>query len=154
MKFRKNAVASPEPDAGREEMRDLAEVLSLYRSAMHHVTEREAARRPLAVETARPRSLRSGLLLAPALAAAVAAGVLVPVYHHFHHHQASTATAAAGAGPSRADNPVNIDDTALMSQIDSDLSEDVPDALQPLAALSAQSTTNNSVLEKKNATQE
>jgi hypothetical protein len=41
-----------------------------------------------------------------------------------------------------------------MNQIDSDLSEDVPDALRPLADLSDQAATTNSVSEKKNVTHE
>ena len=44
MKFRKDAVANPEPDASRDELRELAEAVSLYRSAMRHIADREAAR--------------------------------------------------------------------------------------------------------------
>jgi hypothetical protein len=47
-----------------------------------------------------------------------------------------------------------MDDTALMNQIDSEVSEDVPDALRPLADLSDQTTTSNTATEKKNVTQE
>ncbi len=46
MKFRKEAVANSEPKSSREDVSDLAEALNLYRSAMHHVAEREAARQP------------------------------------------------------------------------------------------------------------
>jgi hypothetical protein len=42
-----------------------------------------------------------------------------------------------------------VDDTVLMNQIDSQLSESVPDALEPLADLSAQAATQSSVSEKK-----
>jgi hypothetical protein len=48
----------------------------------------------------------------------------------------------------------NVDDTVLMNQIDSELSEDVPDALRPLADLSDQSTSSSSVSEKKDVTHE
>jgi hypothetical protein len=153
MKFRKNAVANPEPDASREEVRTIAEALSLYRSAMHHIADREAAR-PFAAEHPRRRTLRLRLLLAPALAAAVAAAVLVPVYSHLHrHHPPASVTAAIASGTAPVPAPANVDDTVLMNQINSELSEDVPDALQPLADLS-DLTTTNSASEKKNVTQE
>ncbi|MFP5228660.1 MAG: hypothetical protein ACLGXA_13635 [Acidobacteriota bacterium] len=148
MKFRNHA-DNPLTDASREDVRTLAEALSLYRSAMHHIADRESARpfvhEPLPARTHHPR-LR--LLLAPALAAAVAAGVLVPLYSHSHRHHPTTVTVAGNAAPGPAEARANIDDTELMNQIDSDLSENVPDALRPLADLSDQSTTSNSVSEK------
>jgi hypothetical protein len=153
MKFRRNAVANPEPDSSREDIRDLAEALSLYRSAMQHVAEREAAR-PFVPEPRLARTFHFRLLLAPALAAAVAAGVFVPVYSHFHHHHSGSATVAIRTQPNPAEARASVDDTVLMNQIDSDLSEDVPDALRPLADLSDQATTTNSVSEKKNVTHE
>lgn len=148
MKFRKDAV-NPEPEATREEVRDLAEALSLYRSAMHHVAEREAAR-PFAAEPRPAHTLRLRLLFAPALTAAVAAAVLVPVYSHLHRHSSPAPAVASNMTNQHA----TIDDAALMTQIDSDLSEDVPDAFRPLADLSDQTATNNHVSEKKNVTQE
>jgi hypothetical protein len=155
MKFGKNAVANPEPDASREGIREIAEALSLYRAAMHHIADREAAGHPIVQGFAARRPARTigfRLLLAPVLAAAVAAGVFVPVYGHFHHHGSSAITAKTQPNP--ADNRAAVDDTALMNQIDSELSEDVPDALRPLADLSEQSTTSSSVSEKKNVTKE
>jgi len=152
MKFRKNAVANPETEGTREEVREMAEALSLYRSAMRHVAEREAAR-PFAAERRPARTMRFRLLLAPALTAAVAAGVLVPVYAHFHDHH--TGTVAKNGSPAKtAQNVAGVDDTALMNQIDSEVSEDVPDALRPLADLSEQTTTSTTASEKKNVTQE
>ncbi|HVT97330.1 MAG TPA: hypothetical protein VHE33_07455 [Acidobacteriaceae bacterium] len=153
MKFRKDAAANPELDSSRDDIRDLAEDLSLYRSAMHHLAESEAARRPFVAEARPAHSFHLRLLLAPALAAAVAAGVFVPVYSHFHHRHPAVATASQAA-PDPTEARASIDDSALMNQIDSDLSENVPDALQPLADLSDQATTKNSVSENKNATHE
>jgi hypothetical protein len=151
MKFRKDAVASPEPDATREEVREMAEALSLYRSAMRHIAEREAGR-PFVVKQRPTRAFRFRLLLAPALTAAVAAGVLVPLYGHFHHPAVPVPHTLASS--SAVDARSSVDDTALMNQIDSEVSEDVPDALRPLADLSDQTTTNTAVSEKKNVTQE
>jgi len=152
MKFRKDAVANPETEGTREEVREMAEALSLYRSAMHHLAERETAR-PFVAEPRRARKMGFRLLLAPALTAAVAAGVLVPVYAHLHDHH--TRTVAKNNTQTRTtQNLAGVDDTALMNQIDSEVSEDVPDALRPLADLSEQTTTSNNASEKKNVTQE
>jgi hypothetical protein len=151
MKFRKDAAANPEQDSSRDDVRDLTEDLSLYRSAMHHLAEREAARRPFVAEVRPAHSFHLRLLLAPALAAVLAVGVLVPVYSHFHHPQPAVATASQAA-PYPTEARASIDDSALMNQIDSDLSEEVPDALRPLADLSDQTRTTTTVSENKNAT--
>ena len=151
MKFRKPA-DNPEIENTRDDVRPLAEALGLYRSAMHHVAEREAARRPFRqgfADAVPRRPLRLRLILAPALAAAVAAGVLVPLYSHSHPSQAPSVTVAGNTAPGPAEARANVDDTVLMDQIDSELSEEVPDALRPLAVLSDQSTTANTVSEKK-----
>lgn len=152
MKFRREEVANPEADRTREEVREMTEALSLYRSAMHHLAEREAAR-PFAAEDRPSHSQRFRLLLAPALTAAVAIGVLVPVYAHFHDRHTGT-IAKAGAASKTDDRIASVDDTTLMNQIDNEVSVDVPDALEPLADLSDQSTTSATASEKKNVTQE
>jgi hypothetical protein len=126
----------------------MAEALSLYGSAMRHIAEREAARTSIAVR--RPtRTMRFSLLLAPALATAVAAAVIAPVYSRLHHHSAVSGVVANTVQPNAADARANVDDTVLMNQIDSELSEDVPEALRPLADLSDQTTNASSVSEKK-----
>jgi hypothetical protein len=156
MKFGRDAVQDNPANETREEVREIAEALSLYRSAMQHIAEREAGRpfaRPIADR--RPaRTIRIGLLVAPALTAAVAAAVLVPVYGHFHHQHGAPHAPIAIAAQTPNDTHAAVDDTALMNQIDSEVSEDVPDALRPLADLSDQSTTTSAVSEKNNATQE
>jgi len=159
MRLGRDAGENKRANETREEVREIAEALSLYRSAMQHIAEREAAR-PLVSGFAkrRPvRRMRFGLLLAPALSAAVAAGVLVPVYNHFHPHKRSTPAPIAKDGQANGnDARAALDDTALMNQIDNEVSEDVPDALRPLAELSDPTTTTTTsvVSEKKDATQE
>ena len=153
MKFRKNAVANSEPDASRDELRELAEAVSLYRSAMHHIADREAAR-PFAADRRPTRTLGLRFLLAPALTAIVAAGIFVPIYTHLHRPSSRPAAQIPKEQLNAATTLADVDDTVLMNQIDSQLSEDVPDALRPLADLSDQSTTHNSVSEKKNVTKE
>jgi len=152
MKFRKDVAASSESDASREEVREMAEAVSLYRSAMHHIADREAAK-PFVAQPGHGRTLGLRLLLAPALAAAVAAGVLIPVFSHLHRGAVKPAPVAFNHQVATEAGHAKVDDTALMNQIDSELSEDVPDALRPLADLSYQTTTNNSVSEKKDVTQ-
>jgi hypothetical protein len=153
MKFGKDAVTGSESDASREEVREMAEALSLYRSAVHHIVEREAAK-PFVVQPHQARSQAFGLLLAPALAAVIAVGVLIPVYNHFHHGSAKPAALGHAQPPAPEAIRANVDDTVLMNQIDSEVSEDVPDALRPLAELSDQTTTTNAVSEKKDVTHE
>ncbi len=155
MKSLKTA-ASSEWQAGktREDVRELAEALSLYRSAMHHVAERRTLR-PLAADVLPRRAFRLSLLLAPALAAAIATGILVPAYVHHHHRAEPVARRTTPAAqPAPAQTLASVDDTALMNQIDSEVSEGVPDALRPLADLTEGSTTDVSVTEKKNVTHE
>ena len=156
MKLRKNAADDPETDATREGVREIAEALSLYRSAMHHLAERETARRPIVhgPTERRAHALRFRLLLAPALTVAFAVSVFVPVYNHCHHHASAPVSQTNTTQPNAADMRANVDDTVLMNQIDSELSEDVPDALRPLADLSDQSTSSSSVSEKKDVTHE
>jgi hypothetical protein len=152
MKMRREAVSNSEPDATREDIRDLAEALSLYRSAMHHVAEREVAR-PFVAERRPASAIRFRFVLAPALTVVLAVAALVPVYSHFHRHHDGIAT-ANNAQASPADARAAVDDTVLMNQIDSELSEEVPDALRPLADVSDQTTSSSSATEKKNVTQE
>jgi hypothetical protein len=148
MKFRRDS-RSPILDEGREEVREIAESLKLYRSAMHHIADRMPAR-PFVADRRNPLSFHLRLLLAPALAAAVAAGIFLPLYSHRHTVTVRPVTAVSQQGAAVA----NVDDTALMNQIDSELSQDVPDALQPLADLSDQNTTATTSTEKKNVTHE
>ena len=149
MKLRKDG-SNPAADPGRDEVREIAEVLSLWRSAMRHVADRAPAR-PLVSERSHGSRLR--MILAPALAAAVAIGIFFPVYSYSHRHHSIVHPQASTV----QHNPAalaNLNDTALMNQIDSELSQDVPDALEPLADLSDQTATTTAVSEKKNASHE
>lgn len=155
MKFRKNGknpAVDPVIDQGRDEIREIAEALSLYGSAMRHLADRAPAR-PFVADRRPSRGFHLRLLLAPALTALIAAGIFVPVYSYSHHHTVIVREPAKVAEQSPA-AVANVDDTALMNQIDSEISQDVPDALQPLADLSTQTTTTTNVSEKKNVTHE
>ncbi|HKO14562.1 MAG TPA: hypothetical protein VJV22_21520 [Acidobacteriaceae bacterium] len=154
MKFRKEVNAEPQADSSRE-MRELAEAMSLYRSAMQHVAQKHAAAawvspERLAAESRKhARAHRMRLILVPALGAGLAAAVIAPVALHVHHEKAAIAVVAQ---PAPAQIVASVDDTELMNQIDSDLTQDVPDALAPLDDLSQQGSTNQST-ENTNAHQ-
>lgn len=153
-----------EQEAGdtREEVRELAEAIGLYRSAMRHVAEREVSR-PWVVPARRPaRTMRTGLMLVPVLAAALVVAIMAPWIGHRHPAQAAPAaeTVALNAQQENTQQQemrthAGVDDTVLMNQIDSEVSAEVPDALEPLAELSEQATTTtlNSNLEKKHVSQ-
>ena len=158
MKIRTDTVTNGEaadarPESGKE-MRELAEAISLYRSAMRHVAEKQPAR-PWAAERRAGRTIRMRLMLVPVLAGALVAAVMAPTLSHLHHGAATRQAVAHATQAAGANTQASLDDTALMNQIDSEISEEVPDALQPLAELSEQAaTTKNSVTEKANGTQE
>jgi hypothetical protein len=142
----------PEAPEGREEIREIAEALGLYRSAMCHIVERSQVR-PLAFARRPAWVSPFRLLLAPVLTAAVVVGIFFPLYSYSHHHVVVVTRPAE----TFRHNPAalaTVDDTALMNQIDSELSQDVPDALEPLADLSDQNSTTTNVSEKKNVTHE
>lgn len=155
MKFRRETVTKPENDSGRE-IREMAEATSLYRSAMHHIVQKHAAApwvspERLASETKqRARAHRMRLVLVPALGAALAAAVIAPAVGHLRHEKAAVARVTESAP---AQTVATVDDTDLMNQIDSDLNQDIPDALAPLADLSSQSGSTNQSTENRNGKQ-
>ncbi|MGA7887594.1 MAG: hypothetical protein WCA44_17810 [Acidobacteriaceae bacterium] len=138
----------------REDVREIAEALSLFGSAMRHMAERRAERmaaQPRLLEARPTRSLR--LVLAPALAAAVAIAVGVPAWSHFHSGIAAPPQRPA-MGVQNTETRASVNDTVLMNQIDTNVSEDVPDALEPLAQLSEQAAAAKTTgSEKKNVSQ-
>lgn len=148
MNFRRDQAGNSDAAESREEVRELAEALSLYRSAMTHLADRFSAHPRLATPR-RAHPFRLRLLLGPALGVALAAGVLAPLYGHLHQHTAAVLRAQNNPAPDPTATRASVDDTILMNQIDNQLSETVPDALAPLADLSAQAATQSSVSETK-----
>lgn len=153
MKFRREETGKSEAQNGadretREGVRELAEALSLYRSAMSHLAERSTAH-PRLVEVRRAAWFRFRLLLGPALGAALAAGILLPVYGHLRHHSPAVLEAQGNRTADETSTRASMDDTVLMNQIDNQLSENVPDALAPLADLSALANPQSFASEKK-----
>jgi hypothetical protein len=147
MKFRRENPGDSGAQArltSSEEMREMAEALSLYRSAMQHIAEKHAER-PFVATERRTTGLRMRLVLVPALGAALAAVVIGPAYVHLHNKTTLAGTPVKApvqtAAATTTVASVSEDDTALMNQIDSDLAEDVPDALQPLTGWDDTSTS-------------
>lgn len=125
--------------AGKDVRDEMAEAVTLYRSAMRHVAEKQAER-PFVPAARRISPLRMRMVLVPALGAAMAAAVIAPTLAHLHH-PASTPVKVAADGTATAATVAKVDDAQLMSQIDSDLTQDVPDALQPLTGWDDTSAT-------------
>jgi hypothetical protein len=133
---------------------ELAESLQLFRSAVHHIAERESSRLPM------PQwgSFWQRLRLAPgwpfgwALAAALCLSVL-PFWMHSHGAVPKAATASVAVT-----HPAEfVSDEALLSQINDAVSQDVPDSLRPLAQLDSWSSSTQATQkqsEKNHAIQE
>lgn len=149
MKIRRKAEAAET----REDVRELAEALSLFGSAMRHAAGRRAVTAPMAeMRPARPTRMRR--LWAPALAAAAVVAAGLPAYSHFHSDGTATAEKHAPAvQETNTETRASVSDTVLMNQIDNNLSEDVPDALQPLAQLGELAAAKTTNTEKNNASQ-
>jgi hypothetical protein len=143
----------------REEIIELARVLSQYRSAMRHIAAEECSRPAPAlsvVHTTHTRSVLQMAILGPALATAIFLAAL-PIYLHSRHAQhPAIPDVSTTAAPAPAPTP-HIGDAELLSQIDAEISEDAPDALQPMADFGSSSSstqTSSSVMEKNHATKE
>ena len=129
--------------------------LENLRTAVHHAAERASAQ-PLSATwliaaRRRQRTSQRRLVLAWTCAALLCVGVAVPFLRH---------STPATAPPVAKVQTVVIDDTALLEQVDSAISESVPSSLAPLATLddlnSTTSTNTEPSLnkpEKKNVAQ-
>jgi len=154
MRLGRDTAGNPDEDRldTRNETRELAEAVSLYRSAMQHLADKQAGQAPAsftASMTAERRPVKSAkmrLLLVPALVAALAAAVIAPAVSHMRHPAAVKRPTAQSVAPAPEQNVASVDDTQLMNQIDSEVSEDVPDALQPLADLSDQTASTGTTM--------
>ena len=121
-----------------------------YRSAVTHVAERETSR-PLTASWLAParkrhRNAQQRMALAWSACAALLCFATLPFFNHSRPspiHQAAPAVAAAAA-PAVAPNPES--DTALLEQVDSDISESVPPSLAPLADLDSLDAASSNTL--------
>lgn len=136
---------------------ELAASIRLFRSAMEYVAQRESSR-PVAADWLLPARRRQKaahrrLILSWACAALLCFAAL-PVSMHL----LGTAPASGPIRAKLANHAVNttLADTALLEQVDTEVSESVPSSLAPLATLDswdATTSTNQTSLntERKNA---
>jgi hypothetical protein len=129
--------------------REVEEAIKSFRLTMHSWSERELNRRPAAASARTARSLWHWRM-APAVtwsaAAALAiAAVGVPVGVH-HHNVVIRDKAAAEARIHRLQEVQaaqivagKAEDDKLLEHVDTDIAQDAPDAMQPLASLMANS---------------
>ncbi len=129
------------PDTSLEPTGEFASALSDFRSAVNHVAERETVKPVpynwLVAARQRHKSAQRHLILAWTCAALLCMGA-VPLLHQ-------TKPVVAPPVVAQQNNPG--DDTALLEQVDSAVSESVPSSLAPLASLDSwsSSTSTNEV---------
>ena len=123
---------------------DLARTLADFKASVHAWSDAASAR-PRAVHPAiihRTWRLAAGWAMSAVFIAG--AGSALTYEHHQRVQQARIAAAARAAEQQRqlaAQRARNEED--LMYKVDADVSRDVPDAMQPLAALMADDTTGS-----------
>ena len=121
-----------------------------FRSAVTHVAERETSR-PLnaswlAPARKRRRNAQQRMALAWTACAALLCFATLPFFSHSRPSPAHPAapTLAAAAATSVSANPES--DTALLEQVDTDISESVPPSLAPLADLDSLNPASSNTL--------
>jgi type VI protein secretion system component VasK len=117
------------PDAALEQ------ALKNFRSSVHAWSEAAYSRPRTAVSVVRHRSWR--LAASCALGCALVAGSVTGVVHERHHRQEMAMAAARAAEHERqvAAERARVEDEDLLATVDSDVSREVPSALEPLAQL-------------------
>ncbi|HEX3436661.1 MAG TPA: hypothetical protein VHT24_07820 [Pseudacidobacterium sp.] len=141
----------PESDAAtKRDLEGLANAISQFRAAVSHISAK-AETVPVAVQMERARQRRRWaqrrVMLEWAFAAVAMIAMLLPGAGYYRHHAEMARERQEQALQQREA------DTALLDQVDSELSETVPDAMRPLADMeSAYASDESSKLqgEKKN----
>ncbi len=141
----------PECDAAtKRDLEGLANSISQFRAAVHHVAGREDEPVPVMqqLERARQRkhSAQRRVMLEWAIAMALCVAALVPAVGYYRDHAAQMHAQQMRLLQQREA------DTALLDQVTSELSEAVPDSMQPLADMDADymSYQTTGEMEKKN----
>jgi len=141
-----NTRPNQSPEDSLEPRGDFATTLRDFRSAVHHVAERETSKPVpsgwLISARHRQRIAQRRLVLAWTCAALLCVSLL-PILHH-----AKLVTSQPVAVVQNVAN--DAEDTALLEQVDNAVSESVPSSLAPLATLdswSSTTSTNESVTE-------
>lgn len=121
--------------ATKRDLEGLANSISQFRAAVHHVAARSAdSAMDWGFEQARVRrrSAQRRVMLEWAVAAALCVAALVPAMGFYREHAAQVRAAQQAQLLKQREA-----DTALLDQVSSELSEAVPDSMQPLAETDA-----------------
>jgi hypothetical protein len=127
------------PDEGSEHDAKLEQALKDFRSSVHAWSEAEYSHPHQPVRVVRLTSWR--VATGWALGCVLAAGSLTGGLYE-HHHRKEVARIAAAAEAARqqklaAEQRAREEDQDLMAKVDSDISRQVPSAMEPLAQLMA-----------------
>ena len=124
-----------QPEAGQDLV--LEEALGNFRDSVHAWSDAAYSRPRTAVQIVRRRSWR--LAAGWALAAVLVAGSVTGGVFERHQQQMRIAQAARIAAQQRlAAEQRAVDEEDLLAKVDSDVSRDVPNAMEPLAQLMAE----------------
>ncbi|MGP8175707.1 MAG: hypothetical protein ACLP7O_14330 [Terracidiphilus sp.] len=118
---------------------ELAQVLKNFRASVLAWSDAAYSRPRTAVKTVRQRSWR--LAAGWALGCALVAGGVSGGVHERHHRQELARMAAARAAEQQrlvAEQRVREEEEDLLAKVDSDVSREVPSAMEPLAQLMAE----------------
>jgi len=131
----------PESDAAtKRDLEGLANSISQFCAAVHHVAERSTGSTTAGSATdwgfeqarGRRRSAQRRVMLEWAVAAALCVAALVPAVGFYREHAAQVRTAQQAQMLQQREA-----DTALLDEVSSELSEAVPDSMRPLAEMDA-----------------
>jgi hypothetical protein len=131
------------PVSGEDEDQELAEVLDNFKSSVHAWSEAALSRPRRVAKVVRRRSwqLAAGWALGCAL---VAGSVSGGVYEHHQRQEMARLAATAKAAEQKrllAAEQAGQEEEDLLSKVDSDVSREVPSAMEPLAQLMAEDET-------------
>lgn len=139
----------PESDAAtKRDLEGLANSISQFRAAVHHVATREMERSqtgwPLDQAQTRRHSTHRRIMLEWAIAVALCVTALVPAVGYYHNHAAQLQEQKQLLQQHEAD-------TALLDEVSSELSETEPDSMRPLTEMNSDYSSYQTVeTEKKN----
>src|SRR5277367_882905 len=139
----------PESDAAtKRDLEGLANSISQFRSAVHHVATRSAESAMdwgFEQARARRRSAQRRVMLEWAVAMALCVAALVPAVGFYREHAAQVRVEQQAQLLKQHEA-----DAALLDQVSSELSATVPDSMQPLAEMDSDYASYETTGEKKN----
>lgn len=140
---------APHTDESLEPRGEFATSIRLFRSAVEHLAQRETARQVatgwLTPAMHRRKAAHRRMVLSWVCAALLCFAAVPVSMHLLRTDPAATQVAKANSAADTA-----IADTALLEQVDTEVTESVPSSLAPLAALDSWDTTTSTTETKLN----